>query len=349
MILHLMHSEKFIESYINFINENLESQNHFFIVVGRGNKDKFKIPKYDNILYLNKGYNKIWNYPKLFKLYNQYTKNADKIIIHSFIRNWNLYYFYFHQKLLSKSYWVMWGSDLYVYNKPRIKIKNKLIHYVRTQVYRKISNCVAYTKGEYELLKKWYGFNGKYHQCFVYPSNLYHEYKIKSKKTDSINILIGNSADSSNEHLVVLEKLKKYKNSNIKIFIPLSYGSQENAKNVISFSKELFGDKVICLMDYIPFEKYLDFLSGIDIAIFAHKRQQAMGNIRTLLGLGKKVYMDNSLTSSQNLREMGIKIFDLKYIDLEISFKEKEQNIKIIKEKHSIDKLIECLSKIFEG
>lgn len=38
----------------------------------------------------------------------------------------------------------------------------------------------------------------------------------------------------------------------------------------------------------MPFEEYLGLLAKIDIAILNHKRQQAMGNITTLLGLGKK-------------------------------------------------------------
>ena len=33
---------------------------------------------------------------------------------------------------------------------------------------------------------------------------------------------------------------------------------------------------------------YIQFLNQIDIAVFNHNRQQAMGTIRSLLGMGKK-------------------------------------------------------------
>jgi len=34
----------------------------------------------------------------------------------------------------------------------------------------------------------------------------------------------------------------------------------------------------------MPLDEYLNLLAKIDIAIFNHKRKQAMGNITTLLG-----------------------------------------------------------------
>lgn len=42
------------------------------------------------------------------------------------------------------------------------------------------------------------------------------------------------------------------------------------------------------IVDFMDFNEYINFLSTIDIAIFNHKRQQGMGNIITLLGMGKK-------------------------------------------------------------
>ena len=38
------------------------------------------------------------------------------------------------------------------------------------------------------------------------------------------------------------------------------------------------------LVDFMPFDEYLNLLAKVDIAIFNHKRQQAMGNTTILLG-----------------------------------------------------------------
>lgn len=317
--------------------------------MGSGKKDKFKIPNYDNVLYLKNGYNKTLNYFKLFNLYNRYAEKAEKIIVHSFIRNRNLYYFYFNQKLLSKAYWVIWGSDLHIYSKTRNKLSEKIKHYIRTQVYKKVANYVVYTLGEYNLAQNWFGAKGKCFQCFVYPSNLYHHYEVKLQKSNKINILLGNSADPSNNHIYLFENLKRFKHEEIRIYVPLSYGSKEYAEEIILRGNELFGNKFIPMTQFMSFDNYLEFLSKIDIAIFGHSRQQAMGNIRTLLGLGKKVYMNKNLTTFKALKEMGIKVFHLESINLEKSFVESEKNIEVIKEKHSKEQLVKCLSNIFES
>jgi len=46
----------------------------------------------------------------------------------------------------------------------------------------------------------------------------------------------------------------------------------------------IFREKFKPLVDFIPFDEYLNLLAKVDIAIFNHKRQQTMGNITTLLG-----------------------------------------------------------------
>jgi len=203
----------------------------------------------------------------------------------------------------------MWGGDFYF---PETQ------SWIKKQVIKRMGHFITYIKGDYELVKQWYGAKGKYHECFMYTSNLYKEYDIQLKTHDTINIQIGNSAGPTNNHLDILEKLKKFKDENIKIFAPLSYGDEETAKKVSAKGEELFGEKFIPLTEFIPFEKYLEFLGEIDIAIFAHKRQQAMGNTITLLGLGKKVYMRSDITPWQLFKDIDVKVYDVENIEIEL-------------------------------
>lgn len=275
---------------------------------------------------------------------------ADKIIVHSFIRDKDLLYLYFNQNLLPKCYWVVWGADLYIYNKPRTRLKDKLEHYLRTQVYSKVGHIITYIKGDYELAQKWYGAKGEYHECFMYPSNLYNEYDIKLKEHRTINIQLGNSADPSNNHIEVLLQLTKYKDDDLQIFTPLSYGSQEYAREVITKGKELFGKKFIPLTEFMPFEKYLEFLGSIDIAIFLHKRQQAMGNIITLLGLGKKVYIPSDITPWQLFNSLDVKVFDVANIEIDsINEEIKKENQEKIKEYFSKENYFKQLKNLLES
>ena len=50
-------------------------------------------------------------------------------------------------------------------------------------------------------------------------------------------------------------------------------------------------------------------VSEIDVAIFNHNRQQALGNIASLLYLGKKVYVNPANGCKDYFEKMGAKIF----------------------------------------
>lgn len=322
--------DKFNVPFIDFIKEHFDTKNHKFIFLQKA-KYEHGMTKDHDVVWIDKK-------SKVFQLAKElYT--ADKIIIHGLWSGQFIKLLFVQPWLLKKCYWVMWGGDFYFPEKQgRLK----------KQAIKRMGHFITYIKGDYELAKKWYGANGKYHECFMYPSNLYKEYDIKPKEHTTINIQLGNSADPSNNHIEILEKLKVYKDKNIQIFTPLSYGIQEYAKEVIAKGKELFGDKFVALTDFLPFEKYLEFLGSIDIAIFAHKRQQAMGNIITLLGLGKKVYMRSDITPWQLFNDIGVKVFDVD--DIQIDFLDEQtkiKNIRKVKEYFSQENYLKQLQNLF--
>lgn len=331
MILHIMVIDKFIPPFIDFINKHFVALDHKFIFIGK--------PDYKYGLTLEHKVEWIDSKNKIFKLL-KYMYKSKKIILHGlWVEKLNLILF-LQPWLLNKCYHVMWGGDFY-FPEQHSWIKRKVI--------KKMGNFITYIKGDYELIKKWYSAKGRYHECFMYPSNLYKEYNIISKKHDTINIQIGNSATSTNNHLFILEKLLKYKDENIKIYVPLSYGEKEYAEVIIEEGKKLFGDKFIPITEFMPFEKYLEFLSKIDIAIFAHNRQQGMGNIITLLGLGKKVYISSDTTPWELFNEIGVKVYDVKNLDITPIYEEtKRRNHEIIKNYFSEKRLKEQLINLFD-
>ena len=99
----------------------------------------------------------------------------------------------------------------------------------------------------------------------------------------------------------------------------------------------------------MPFEKYLEFLGKIDIAVFAHKRQQAMGNMTTLLGLGKKVYLRSDVTPWEFYSKLGVKVFDVDGLELlPIHKDEATRNRQIVAGNFSHDALVAQLREIFK-
>lgn len=330
-ILHVMILDKFLAPFIDFVDEHFGRAGHHYVFV-TGEKYEYGLTPEHNAEFLP-------NDDDIFITLYSYMKIAKKIILHGLWREKVDILLYLDQDLLKKCYWVMWGGDFYFPEKQSR---------IRHEVIKNMGHFITYIQGDYELVKQWYGATGKYHECFMYPSNLYKEYDTTSKEHDAINIQLGNSATETNHHLEILQSLTKYKDENIQIFVPLSYGNHEYAKEVISKGKKLFVDKFVPLTEFMPFEKYLEFLGGVDIAIFAHKRQQAMGNTITLLGLGKKVYLDTKSVQFNFLKNHDICVFDVNEIDLEkLNQKMSSSNQKKIKYLFSEKVLIKGLEKLF--
>jgi len=330
-IIHIMvPEEKFAFPFIEFVNNHFPLDKHLFVILGMKN-DKFEKLISKNIIFIDE---KI-KYLNLILLMNY----SNKIILHGLWSQRINQILFVNPWLYKKCYWVMWGGDFYFPEKQP---------FLQRYTIKSIGHLVTYIKGDYELAKKWYGAKGTYHECFMYSSNLYKEYNVIESNHETINIQIGNSADSTNNHIEVLQRLSKYADEDIKIFVPLSYGNENYAKEVIMKGKELFGNKFKPMVDFMPFNEYLEFLGSIDIAIFAHKRQQAMGNTITLLGLGKKVYMRNDVTPWKLFNDLGVKLFDIKNINLDgINDKTKENNPYLIKEYFSENNLKVQLKGVF--
>jgi hypothetical protein len=331
-IVHIIVIDKFIPAFIEFVNQHFDEEDHLYIVLGKRD-DRYGKLDAENILFINKK-------RKIITLL-KYLYSAKKIIIHGLWNEIFIKILFVQPWLLKKSYWVMWGGDFYFPEKHS---------WYKKQVIKKMGYFITYLKGDYHLVQEWYGAKGEYCECFMYPSNLYKEYEVVETAHKTINIQVGNSADSTNNHFEVLQKLLKFKDEDINIFVPLSYGDENYAKEVIAKGKELFGDKFKPMVDFMPFDKYLKFLGSIDIAIFAHKRQQAMGNTITLLGLGKKVYMRDDVTPWKFFEDKGVKNFNLESIDLKlITIDDKLSNQNKIANYFSKENYIYQLNNLFYG
>lgn len=352
MITHFIPQEKFTSSFINFINDNFKSENHIFLVNGQNKTfNKNDIKNSSNVLYVDQ-----FSFEAL-GVFRKYINKSDKVIVHSLMfRKWIKYYLFLNKKILNKMYWAIWGSDLYhhIYKSDDFisKIDDVVI---RKRIIKNFGGIITQIKGDYELAKEWYGAKGKYYSTFMYTSNLYKDYGIKEKNKDSnkLYIQVGNSADSSNNHIEVLQKIYKNYGNDVKVICPLSYGDRVNRDSVIKEGQKLFGNNFKALVDFIPLDEYLSIISQIDVAIFNHKRQQAVGNITTLLGFGKKVYIRKEVTTWNFLKERNINIYDasnnLDDLHIKMTEEEKKHNINRIKECFSKEKLINELEFIFNS
>ena len=350
MILHVCTLDKFIPPFVKLINEEFDKKNHQFWVAGVQRLKQHPIEKSDNVFVVRRSLiAQIYAYVRLIFMLH----SAKKVILHGLFNYRVIIILTLFPWLLGKCYWLIWGDDLYRYSKPKLSFKGKAYSSCRNFVINRIGHLVTYIPGDVELARKWYGARGEYHECLMYLSNLVNPQVLQSveqtKSTYSgLTILVGNSADPSNNHIEALEKLLPYKDQDINIYVPLSYGDQDHAKKVIEQGKEWFGEKFFPITSFMLFNQYLNFLKSVDIAIFNHKRQQAMGNTITLLGLGKTVYMRNDVSQWQFFKDLNVKIVYVSELNLsKLDRLEIDSNKKIVSNNFCLKNLISQYSKIF--
>jgi hypothetical protein len=350
--LHIMHDSVYTIQFILFLNKNFDKNEHFVFIRGLV-KELSKYTEEKNVFILKKRQNKIINIPfYIYSYCNLFIKMVlyKKMIFHGLFDPLIILILFCNKILLKKSLWAIWGGDLYEYQERNLKQHYwiKLYLGIADYVRKSFTGYLSLVEGDYKLAQKWFGAKGRYFKCNLYPMKFVESVVEKEKNT--INIQIGNSADSSNNHIEILDKLKPFKGENVLINCPLSYGDSEWAKYVSQYGRDIFGEKFISLTSMMPYEQYMQWLSNIDIAVFAHNRQQGLGNIVVLLGLGKTVYLKKNVTTYYMLRDLGISVFPFEEFDNlnTLTVQEKKNNIKIVKSRFSEEKLINDWKCIFD-
>lgn len=219
--------------------------------------------------------------------------------------------------LWGKTYWIAWGGDIY---KPssQVGIPTLISSIAKNITARHIKNIVSLVPGDYEVIRNIYNNTGAFHQCITYPSNIPGNTAPTPAPLDNrkLIILAGNSADPSNNHGEIFEKLAPMQHNISRIYCPLSYGSPKNASAVAAEGTRIFGEKFIPLESFIDIQAYIDILSEVNIAVFAHRRQQALGNTINLLSMGKVVYMQTTTTTYRFLKDIGLQVGDISKLSL---------------------------------
>lgn len=332
-ILHVMILSNFLAPFIDFVDENFGRENHHYVFI-TSEKYEYGLTPEHKVEFLHTD-------DDIFITLLKYMKMAKKIILHGLWRDKVDVLLYFNQKILKKCYFFMWGGDFYFPEKQT---------WFRHQIIKNIGNLVTDISLDLKYIREKYGSIGNHIKLsFVYPNSLYHEYK-SEKTSNDINILVGNSATKTNNHYEILTKLSIYRDKNICIYIPLSYGDKIYAQEIKSKSQEIFGNKFIDLNNFIDLNEYIKLLSKIDIAIFNHERQQAFNSIITLIGLGKKVYLNPSSPIIETLNEYKVCFFTTDNINLDpLDNINAKKNIDRIKKLFSKEILIKNLDYIFNS
>lgn len=327
--------DKFLPPFIDFMNEHFDTSNHKFVFMGKP-KYKYGLTPEHNVEWIDRK-------KKVFKLLS-YMYNAQKIILHGLWSEHINKILFLQPWLLKKCYWVMWGGDFYFPEKQS---------WIKKQLIRSIKHFIVSNQKDVEYIKHKYNINPKsiiysqlYPTCISYVCN--ENLEIHGKYDSKVKILVGNSATPTNRHKEIFEMLYKYKDENIEIYVPLSYGYENYRDEVMKLGYKQFGSKFIPVAELLSFEEYKQFLQNMDIAIFNHNRQQGGSNIKLLAGFGKKVYISKENSFYHELLNDGIRIYDISEFNLQlIDEKIAINNKKIATEKYSLQALKNSWAKVF--
>lgn len=312
-IVHIMHGEKFDKPFVNMINRHFNIKDHLFLC---SNDFVYNpqdwIPDSENTLIVNDLSNIRLDYP-----------NIEKIICHSLIRPDLVDKLYNEPELLKKSYWEIWGLDLY---DGKHDLKNSFVR----------RNFKGYiNKSDEEYARKKYGMKGKFFDAFYnFPISKEMLDSVKEENHDYVRIQINNSCDMST--FPMLKVLSKFKKENIRLMNILSYeqyGNMSYKDKIIKKGTKFFGEKFEYIERWLSPKDYVNLLAQNDILIFNQDRQQGVGNILASIYLGKKIYIKKNVSVNKYFNERGVKIFnteDIKWSSFKQfkKFEEREQNIK---------------------
>ena len=193
---------------------------------------------------------------------------------------------------------------------------------------KKVSAAVVIFPTDEEVFVKQFGDGIPllYAAYVAFPCDNTETLRPKEKKKGPVSILVGHSATPNCNHIKMLEKLSAYRDEDIIINLPISYGDKDYAEEVVKKAQSIFApEKLNIMKSPMPLADYISFLWTVDIGVFDVYRQIALGNIEQLLYMRKKLFIPKDSVLGKFYGENGCECFDPELIG-NISFEEFAEN-----------------------
>jgi len=338
-VLHILRDSNIFISVVKELFENQKTiSNDYFVEQLNRKSNKVEIKNNNKYIRFNYLFNK--------KIRAEII-NYDIIILHLLSRN--------KAKLIAKSntkakiIWAVWGGDIYNFIpdikkhllEPKTKLLEKKDKTIRTKTKNILSKIHLYKDtfywqkkaiekityiapviyDDYELIKKYYNATQLKFIDFSY-GNLEETLLtgISESKTLGNNILLGNSASYTNNHIEAIDIFAKIKLKDRKIITPLSYGGVKLKNYVIDYGSSKLKNNFYALETFMNLEDYHKLLTSCGYVIMNHKRQEGLGNIIFMMYLGAKIFLNKANPTHNYFKRLGAYIF---LIDEIIEKKEK--------------------------
>lgn len=321
-IVHICQDDKFIQLAYKQFNESKPCENKFYVFV----KDVES-----NLKHINFENEKI-NFEFIKK--NSFIKilyNYDLIVIHFLDKR---FYPLINLKNRPPILWIGWGGDYYFLiqnlqlHKPITKFTfipfyynylkkiKKIVSYKKIKKERKLLNKIDFfspvLKEDYDLIKNNnHNFSPKYLDWnYGNVESLVGSYYKQKKISLGDKLLIGNSATNTNNHLDIFNILTGLEKE-LDVVLPLNYGDMKYAEIISKKAKDLFGNRVEVIEEFLPYDIYLNKLLECSNVIMGQVRQQALGNILISLYFGAKIFFFSDSVVFNFFKKKGVKVYEV--------------------------------------
>lgn len=165
------------------------------------------------------------------------------------------------------------------------------------------------------------------------------------------DVLVGNSATASNNHLEAFEWLAPRLPAG-RIVAPLSYGKAHYGRQVADAGRQRFGERFDPLLDWMSIDDYNRRIAHCGFVLMNHRRQQAVGNVGAAVFKGATVMLRPENPLYGFYRGLGI---ELRSIDdaaagaqaLEpITEAQKAENRRIIGAHYARDRVVKAIREL---
>lgn len=326
----------------NFINNSANVFEHFY-----PNQNLFLVNKESKHLKILRESENIKAFPLSKENYERIVEyvektNANSLVLHGLSRWYVPLVKFICARKKMKVYWIFWGYELYIAlnqlgkyelvddaNNPfsqwsymcpskynlflRKLLRKTLISNVLSELINYIDYFCFWNYYDYELLQREFHTNIKF-KYFAYSAN----YNSVSKDEPLLpkfskqnqTIMLNHQASITGNHNTIMDKVARLDKDNLYTKIcPLSYGSSYLRKSILKKGRHIFGDKFMPILNYMSRDDYFKMISSVEVAILGARRQEASGNISTLLRNGVKIFLRNDNNLLQYYRDKGFLIY----------------------------------------
>lgn len=357
-IVHLCPDDKFIDNAIRMFEDAFPQENIVCVYTkGRPanyvkNGIDYHVGVKDVLLGINNG---VMNHARI-------------VVVHSLSSAW-----YRTLERLAKNVpiiWLGWGADYYDIISPhcgmlldktaelegRIRAgKNKTIKayiqllfnsmYRKVKVIERINYFVPVIPNEYATLKsarKWRAFPAQADWNYSPTGQELADYVKAHGVAEEMgrDILLGNSATSSNNHIEAFDIIECFNFSGRKLVVPLSYGDAQYGREIKHIGEARFDEGFDALIDYMPIDTYMKKIARCGFVVMNHVRQQAVGNIIIMLYMGAKVFLRAENPTYRYFKSIGLTLFSVQDMATDPShFDTRLTSEEVIKNRIILDRL----------